>query len=131
MLAEECEDRCIMVDGRCSDYCENLMSRHECREWDHCAWLFWRYTGDDGKCVLKSGTNYTCSDIKRYGECYDGGKMGVLVNQCEYYKGRCLKRCELYLDKEKCVKDGADYCMWLRSETEGDAIGRCILKVCH
>jgi hypothetical protein len=130
MGLETCENECAVIEERCVDDCNNVMSQHNCKELEHCTWLFSRHTGDDGRCIWRKEKNYSCSDIKRYNECYDGGNIDILYNKCEFYKDECKNRCEIYLDMESCVKDGNDNCIWLNNETTKDTEEKCILKVC-
>jgi hypothetical protein len=52
----------------------------------------------------------------------------MLVDNCEYYKGKCYERCSNYLDMENCIKEGSDYCSWLIRK-DGEKTGRCVSKV--
>jgi hypothetical protein len=119
---------CVVVEGKCVDECYSLMSREDCGRWEYCAWMFSRYSGDDGRCIWKKEHNYSCSDIKRFSDCSTGGNISVLFEKCEFYKGRCRERCSLFLNEEKCLKDGD--CVWLNSGNKENEIGSCSLKVC-
>jgi hypothetical protein len=129
MEKEECKDRCVIMEGKCADKCDNMMNRQECGELGYCSWLFSKHSGDDGRCVWKNDENCSCSDIKRYNDCYNGGNLDILFNKCEYYKDRCRERCSLILDKDICLKEERGDCMWLNERREEDGTGRCILKV--
>jgi hypothetical protein len=110
----------MIMEGKCVDKCDNIKSRSKCRETEYCTWLFSRRVGDDGRCVNKREDNYSCSDIKRNSDCFDGANIDILFNKCEYYKDKCRERCELYLDKSGCEKEGDGDCLWK---------GTCTLKV--
>jgi hypothetical protein len=129
MSIEDCKDVCSLFEEKCVDDCNNVMSRQECRKLEYCTWHLGRYWGDDGRCIWRKEENYSCSDIKRYSECSNGENIYILNDKCEYYKGKCHDRCGLYLNIEKCLMEGKDYCVWDNNITEGDINGRCILKV--
>jgi hypothetical protein len=132
MLVENCDIlRCMVMEGKCIDKCDNLLNRQECGESEYCTWLFSEYTGDSGRCILKSSNNYLCSDIKRYWDCYNGGNINILLNKCEYYKVRCREKCELYLNEEECLKDEKGDCLWMKNGTENNGTEKegCRLKV--
>jgi hypothetical protein len=139
---EDCKDGCLAVEGKCVNDCDNIMSIEECKESEYCTWVFSRHTGDMGMCVWKKSEKYRCSDLKRYSECLNGGKIDILINKCEYYyKQGCRKKCSLYSSSSsECLREGEGECMWLlkeNEEEEGDKEednkehekGRCILKV--
>jgi hypothetical protein len=137
---EECEesDGCLFTEGGCVDNCDDVTSRGECEESrDHCTWVFSRRTGDDGRCVWKKGKrndndDYSCSDIKRYVECWNGGGIDILYNECEYFKDKCRKRCSLFSNVGECLKDENDGdCGWLEEGDDKNKMGRCVLKVCY
>jgi hypothetical protein len=128
---EDCKDGCLIMEGRCVDDCDKVMSRGECRGLEDCTWLFLEYTGDKGRCGWKKDENYSCFDVKRYSECKNGGDINILYNKCEYYEGRCREKCSLYIDEERCTNDESGDCVWLTEETGYDNGGRCIIKVCY
>jgi hypothetical protein len=123
-------DGCVIVDEKCVNDCYNMKNRYECNKeyLNDCRWIFSKHTGDDGICVWKENNNYSCSDIKRYNQCKDGGGINILFKECEFYKNGCIKKCELYMNEEKCLIDGHGDCVWQRNISGGIKSG-CLLKV--
>jgi hypothetical protein len=92
----------------CSDECRKLTSSDECTA-SHCTWLFNKPTGYEGKCVLRNSTEYNCSDMKRFGQCLNGGNMEMLSGLCEFVGDECVMKCDE--NKETCISL-TDECFW-------------------
>jgi hypothetical protein len=130
MSQEDCTDECAIMENKCVEKCENLLNKEDCKKLEYCTWFYLRHTEDVGKCIWKDDNNYSCSDIKRYSECFNGGDLKNLFNKCEYYKGKCREKCSLYISEERCIIDSDGDCLWMKNIKELDAIEECILKVC-
>jgi hypothetical protein len=81
LTEKECTGDCVLVSGVCSDDCSELGSRSLCSQ-SHCTYLYSSISGDDGVCVWKNSTRYSCSDIVRVGECSCGGGIDSLFGKC-------------------------------------------------
>jgi hypothetical protein len=137
---------CFVENGKCVNNCNYITDKYICSEEISCTWIHSKYTGEKGICLWKNNSNnyinhddynmtvnsnesYSCSDLKRYNECVDGGGIDILFNECEYYKGVCSRECYSCLNKEQCLREDNNDCLWMRNITNNSSSRKCIHKV--
>jgi hypothetical protein len=112
-----------------------------CKEEMHCTWIHSKHYGEEGLCLWKNNsknnnlnnnnnkTNYLCSDLNQPNECSTGGGLDILSGKCELFENVCSEKCELFVNKESCLKDGVNDCVWMRNSTGNSSDLKCIHKV--
>lgn len=107
----------MIVDEKCVVSCDELHDQDSCAE-PYCTWLYSSPVGDNGLCVNKSSTLYSCTDIKRITQCASGGDLNLLSNMCYIESGLCISACTMFDDETQCINK-PDLCYWLKGSEFG------------